>query len=257
MTVPAYLINLDRSPDRLGEISEQLSALGIAFERVPAVDGRNLSDDDIGAVRVDTPGWLPLSAGEVGCFLSHRTCWRRIAEGEAAYGCVFEDDVLLSAHLPGFLSNADWIPSDADLVKIEDPGIRVWFDANVLNRANGFRLATVRSPNYRAGGYILAKTTARRLLEMTERFAIPVDLLLFDHTRGFATKMTIYQLIPALCAQKKGQSVDDLDTTIDARGRFEREGWLAYQGRRYKQEAWKLWHRLHGRRRMAVGFDQQ
>jgi len=257
MTIPVYFINLDRSPDRCAEMSQRLSALGVAFERVAAVDGRRLSNHAIDSVRVDTPGWVSLSAGEVGCFLSHRMCWQRIADGKSAFGCIFEDDVLLSSRLPEFLSDIKWIPVDADIVKIEDPGIRVWFDASLAKTSDGFRLGKVRSPNYRAGGYILSKENARRLLRLTERFSIPVDLLLFDHTRGFATKMTIYQLIPALCAQKKGSAVDDLDSTIDERGRFEREGWLAYQGRRYTQEAWKVWHRLRGRRRMAVGFDHQ
>ena len=107
MVIPVYFINLDRSPDRRAEMSQRLSALGIAFERVPAIDGRSLSSSAVDAVRIDTPGWKPLSAGEIGCFLSHRECWRRIAQGDEAYGCVFEDDVLLSSRLRDFLSGTD------------------------------------------------------------------------------------------------------------------------------------------------------
>jgi glycosyl transferase family 25 len=196
-----------------------------------------------------------LSAGEVGCFLSHRTCWERIAAGESEYGCIFEDDVLLSSRLPEFLADTNWIPRDAEIVKIEDAGIRVWLDPALIKSADGFRLGRLRSANYRAGGYILSRESAKRLLAATAQFAIPVDLVLFDHSRGFATKMVIYQVVPALCVQKKGRTIDDADTTIDERGRFEREGSLARQARRYLQEGWKLWHRLRGRRRMSVGFD--
>jgi hypothetical protein len=40
-----YVINLDRRPDRLQEISQRLSALGLSFKRVPAVDCLTLLDD--------------------------------------------------------------------------------------------------------------------------------------------------------------------------------------------------------------------
>jgi hypothetical protein len=36
MTIPAYLINLDRSPDRLAEMQARLDALGVTFIRVAA-----------------------------------------------------------------------------------------------------------------------------------------------------------------------------------------------------------------------------
>jgi glycosyl transferase, family 25 len=40
-----YVINLDRRPDRLAEISQRLDALGLTFTRVPAVDGLTLPDN--------------------------------------------------------------------------------------------------------------------------------------------------------------------------------------------------------------------
>jgi glycosyl transferase family 25 len=133
-------------------MSQRFSDLGVAFERITAVDGRHLRTEEIDALRIQTPGWIPLSAGEVGCFLSHRQCWQRIAQGEEPYGCVFEDDVLLSSRLPEFLSDTIWIPKDTDIVKIEDAGIRVWLDRAFIERADGFRLGRLRSANYCAGG---------------------------------------------------------------------------------------------------------
>ena len=37
---PIYVINLDRSPERLKEITHQLEKFGLIFERVQAVDGK-------------------------------------------------------------------------------------------------------------------------------------------------------------------------------------------------------------------------
>ena len=39
-----YLVNMDRSTERLEIMSQRLATLGIAFERVAAVDGYKLAD---------------------------------------------------------------------------------------------------------------------------------------------------------------------------------------------------------------------
>src|SRR5262245_47643789 len=41
-----FVINLDRSPNRLALVREQLTCLGLAWERVPAVDGSTFSLPD-------------------------------------------------------------------------------------------------------------------------------------------------------------------------------------------------------------------
>lgn len=254
--IPVYLINLDRSPDRLAQMQALLGALGVAFVRVPAIDGRMLTDAQCKAVRGQHKEWLPLPASEIACFLSHRACWQRIADGPAPYGCVFEDDMLLSPRLRDFLADPSWIPADADIVKIEEGYNRVWLDTPLRQMRDGFRLGRLRSSHYRAGGYIVSRDAARRLLAMTERFGLPVDLVMFDFSIGRAAALKIYQLLPALSAQQKGSALDDGTTTIRERSNFRRRGELARQGRRYADEFRKACHRLHGRCRTAVGFDK-
>jgi glycosyl transferase family 25 len=255
MTIPAYLINLDRSPDRLGRMQARFDALQVGFVRVTAADGKALSDAEREAVSARHEDWLPLTASEIGCFLSHRDCWRRIAEGDARYGCVFEDDMLLSRHLKDCLAEASWIPADAEIVKIEEGHNRVWLDMPLYELKDGFRLGRLRSTHYRAGGYIVSRDAARRLLAMTERFALPTDLFLFDAAIGEASRFVIYQLLPALAEQEKGTALEAEGGTI-ARSGFRRESEWARQRRRYADEFRKLWHRLRDRRRFAVGFDQ-
>lgn len=254
--IPVYLVNLDRSPDRLAEMQARLDALGVAFVRVPAVDGRLLTDAEREATRAAHKAWSPLSASEIGCFLSHRACWRRIAEGPARHGCVFEDDMLLSPRLRDFLADDSWIPADAEIVKIEEGYSRVWLDAPLREIKDGFRLGRLRGTHYRAGGYLVSRDAARRLLAMTERFGLPVDLVLFDFATGRAAELKIYQLLPALSVQKKGRSLNESTATIVERSDFRHQGEPARLCRHYAEEFRKLWHRLRGRRRMAVGFDE-
>ena len=69
------VVNLDRSPERLAAISAQLEKLGVPFERVVALDGRELADDFVEAASpkqlVNKTYHRALSKAEVACSLSH------------------------------------------------------------------------------------------------------------------------------------------------------------------------------------------
>ncbi|MDZ7824293.1 MAG: glycosyltransferase family 25 protein [Ahrensia sp.] len=48
----AWFINLDRSPERLAHMKSVLGKLDIAFERIKAVDGRDLTEAQINEVHM-------------------------------------------------------------------------------------------------------------------------------------------------------------------------------------------------------------
>ena len=82
-----YLINLDRRPERLAHMREQLD--GVAFERI---------------CRCRRGGTRPatikgLTRFELACLESHRTAWRGCLTSDASFACFLEDDVHLQ---PGF-----------------------------------------------------------------------------------------------------------------------------------------------------------
>ena len=58
---------------------------------------------------------LPLVPAEIGCYLSLRKAWERIAEGDAEGGFIFEDDLNAAPDLAPILealssdSTEDWI----------------------------------------------------------------------------------------------------------------------------------------------------
>ncbi len=101
-----YLINLDRSPDRLATMSEQLSAAGIAFERVAATDGTMLRDETFAEHTRANNYYKPLRRGEVGCYLSHLETLQRFIDSGRPYALILEDDVVLSDGLSGLVTAA-------------------------------------------------------------------------------------------------------------------------------------------------------
>ena len=96
----AFLINLDRNPERLAFMRGQLDRLGIPFERFPAVYGRELSPEarakGFSRVRSFIASKKRLSDAEIGVAMSHVGCCRRMVEANDRYALVLEDDVVLS-----------------------------------------------------------------------------------------------------------------------------------------------------------------
>ena len=76
------VVNLDRSPDRWKAIKTQLDQLQIPVERLEAVDGKLLSEEDVEKLTssVHFSMGRDLERGEIGCFLSHRKCWKKLVD---------------------------------------------------------------------------------------------------------------------------------------------------------------------------------
>lgn len=88
-----FVINLDRRPDRLTQIASHLTALGIQFERVPAVDGD----------ATELPAKWSYTPGAFGCLLSHLKCYQTISnQNIKGWTLILEDDAVFS---PTFLTD--------------------------------------------------------------------------------------------------------------------------------------------------------
>ncbi|WP_287886390.1 MULTISPECIES: glycosyltransferase family 25 protein [Paracoccus] len=190
--IPVYLINLDGSDERLRSATRQLDEAGIAFERVPAFDGRALQVDEF--PDYDPAGAMaymgrPLRGGEIGCYLSHLDCARRFLDSGAEYGVVFEDDMQLK---PGFAEGlrilSDWLDRhdrDWDLInigagqhKIFTPvmGFEVAGRHHELTRAHYFPMT--------ATGLIWSRQGAETFVSTHRRITAGVD----NHFRHWLTR---------------------------------------------------------------------
>ena len=72
--IPVFVISLSRSAERREMACKQMKHLGIQFSFFDAIDGRNLTEGDVGLVdMVEAKAFSghELSPGEIGCALSH------------------------------------------------------------------------------------------------------------------------------------------------------------------------------------------
>jgi len=181
-----YLINLDRNPDRLAHMRNQLN--GIAFERLSAIDGSN-----------QPPTAKGLTRFELACLESHRLAWRRFLAGPAAHACFLEDDLHIWPGFAALVGAGDWVPADAHSVKLDtylqpvELGEKRW-------AVGGRQVARLYSRHQSSAAYILTRDGAARYLELTASASLPADYSLFpNHPRRAGLR--IYQLYLAIAIQ--------------------------------------------------------
>ncbi len=182
-------------------MSAEAERAGVAVERLSAVDAQEPDVAARAALVAPTVAGFPMSAGAFACFASHRLVWERLLASGDSLGLVMEDDLNLAPGL-GRLMKPDWIPADADIVKLETWGSRCHVARDGAD-VDGRRVSRLLSTHIGAGCYILSKATAERLLAMTESYSDPVDELLFNDGLGFWPTAVIYQVTPAPAVQGK------------------------------------------------------
>lgn len=196
-----YIINLDRAPERLNYMRQTLSEMGLGFIRAAAVDGSKMTEPQRRQVQQPSEKFYYLGPGELGCFLSHRLCWKLAAEAEEPHACIFEDDIHLSPDAGDILHDASWIPGDADIIKVETNFAKTLVESNSLPAPCGRSVSRLLGKHTSSGGYIISKKCAQRLYDMTDVVTAPLDQFVFNPVCEIFNELKIYQLTPALCVQ--------------------------------------------------------
>jgi len=215
--IKCYVINLDRSKDRLEHITRVFDEQRLSFERVPAVDGAILSDEEFKQHSDKFILSRKLVKSELGCFLSHRECWRRIVENDSPWVAVFEDDILFSSNISILLQDVSWIPKDTDIVKLDtyqDNKERKYTigPTHYISTKNKlpYRIGRLLSKHYCTGGYIISKQCAKKLYDSVEYAFAPIDVIYFNANYGMLLELNVQQMIPAVVIQQS-----EYESTID------------------------------------------
>lgn len=169
MTPKIYLINLARSPDRLGYMERQLKRMGLAFERIDAIDGKDLTPDRIRELAVpervkEWPNLLTPSA--IGCSLSHVKAYRKFIEDGGNAAIFMEDDVELLEGL-GAVAEAvvGRLPLKACALLYFHGDKKAFVRRNAIDLGDERQLYQALTPwgAYTTGAYILSRQSARSI----------------------------------------------------------------------------------------------
>lgn len=196
-----YLINLDSSIDRLNAATAQLNSLGVDFERVSAVNGKNLTPNEkkaaVNKFRWDCAVGREVWDGEIGCALSHRHIREQIIRDNVPVSCVLEDDVVLSKDFPKVL---DYLEKSLDpnksmvvLLSNHEKGcVR-----GIKNK--GIGMLKTQADMF-AEGYVQTLAAARQLNNVNFPLVTPCDWWGRWVKRGI---IELYHSVPTVCSQNR------------------------------------------------------
>lgn len=214
--VVALVINLDRSPQKFQIVSERLRAAGVNdVQRVPAIDASVLSRSDIARLATKPCAvFCPREA--IAISASHTAAWKRVAESNAKYAMIFEDDVVVvddfSRKVRAVLEK---IPKDFDVLLLGcfglcDPdrkGFARLFAPGYMKNSLRYDSPHAFAPELFAGthAYIVSKKGCAKLLERIPRARFHIDwTIASEHAH-----IDIYAARPPLAFQ---ETMDDSET---------------------------------------------
>ena len=163
-----YLINMDKSKERLEKMQLQLPILGRNYTRIKAIDGKELTKDEIDENCTSLCSNF-CTKSMIGCFLSHKKAWQTMIDNNDNYAMVMEDDCELVdtfqedlKEVMNALSKIDW-----DFLYVGCSGI-----------CNTNTDACIFVPDYPVGFhcYIINNNGARKLLKYLDKVDNHVDV---------------------------------------------------------------------------------
>ena len=238
MSLPVYVINLDRRPDRWAAMSAQMDRLGIKATRIPAVDAKLLAAQEDRQRTNGKPRFWRINLGAAAGMLGHSRAMIELLGSSAPAALILEDDAELAPDTSLLLDSVDWWPAGAHVVRLEShiqakSGL---YKASPLWRSSG------RTPSGRglhrlekwcpgAAAYLIDRRGAQIALS---GFADPrqtTDQTLFNlRYSATARRLRTVQVLPAMARQREEDGTDQQAW----RERAELQGWkrLAYRLRR-------------------------
>ena len=196
MPLKTFVINLEKDTERMASIDRQLRQLGLVYERISAVYGKDLLAEERRAAFSAVRWWCamgrPVAPAEIGCALSHYKIYQQMMDDEAIpYCCILEDDIALSPAFNSTLQDVErWLDPTKPQVDILNDHQNVYGGLSVgIHRSSGGTCTD---------GYVLTRVAARNLLEANLPIIVPCDTWGRWVRQG---RIELYHAVPAVVRQ--------------------------------------------------------
>ena len=207
-----YLINMADAQQRYQAMVEKLSNIGLTAERIEAVDGR--------ALTFPIPEFSELSyklmhgrrscPPEIGCYLSHVECARRLLRSEAEFALILEDDVVFKQDFIRSVEAAIDHRKDWDILRLSTVSHGKKYAFRKLTPDRSLSIALTREKG--SGAYIVnrkaAKWIAEKLVPMRLAYDIAYDL---EYLAGLKSAF-----IYPLCATQDADNTSSIQSVARA-----------------------------------------
>jgi glycosyl transferase, family 25 len=178
--VIVYVINLDRSPERLAQISKRLATLEVSFERIAAFDA---SKQDLSVCKIDREAFTRVHGrknvrdAEIGCHQSHVIVLKKFMQSDKQFAVIFEDDIHVGDGLSATLDQLKNWHAHWDIVPIFH-----WHRGTPLQiqHAGKYALNVFLTSVTSSAAYVVNRHAAKTLLDYMQTQTACVDHELFD-----------------------------------------------------------------------------
>jgi glycosyl transferase, family 25 len=177
-----WIINLDKSKDRMNKIKENFDKYGIKYNRFSAVYGRDVSSEYIEKNVNLICKKLLCNYGTIGCAASHKYLWKQLVDSNEEFYLIFEDDIEIND------KSFDIIKKIIPFLNDEQLDID-YLNLNCVNFGCTIQKTKFKIDNYefgkpylplQTGSYIITKKGAQKLLNNISTTTYHVDFeLLF------------------------------------------------------------------------------
>ena len=223
--LPVYVINLDRRPDRWQAISDNLDRIGVAAQRIPAVDAQQLAERQKEEIARGNGPLFAINLGAAACIQGHRKAMTALLESPHPAALILEDDAELASDTPALLESTDWWPAGAMVVRLEDGLDKL----RLLRRPCGATPTGRRLHRFErwmpgSAGYLVNREGARLALDAFADPTETTDHTLFDlRVSETARRFRTVQIVPAMVRQRERSSTSDI-ASLARRGGTEGPG---------------------------------
>ena len=176
--ITIFIINLDRSVDRLKQASQAIWRENFSFERISAVDGLKIDKIEQAKPVNQSFGdyFQPLTAGEIGCFLSHVKTLQIMIDRKIDTALILEDDFKLSSQfnkqIEALISDKNNLP---DVIKICCSRRR---GEIIRELADGSRIIRSTSAPITTGAAVWTLNGAIKFMNSFNQIKRPIDVQL-------------------------------------------------------------------------------
>lgn len=195
--VMTYVINLDRSPQRLADMKQRLEPLSLQWQRVSAVEGKLLDLSTLPELSMTSfmaNHGRPVKPAEVGCYLSHlRVCRLFLEQSSHEFALILEDDVKFA---PDFMAVLDGLlqhTQDWDLVRLS--GFHSGGPVGIRQLSPGRELAIMFFKQTNSAAYLINRRAAQAMLDRLVPMTVPYDHA-FDRPWALGLKARMVSPLP-------------------------------------------------------------
>ncbi|MBS1175556.1 MAG: hypothetical protein H6R05_1687 [Burkholderiaceae bacterium] len=176
LNLQCYVINLDRSPDRLNNMEARLANMPFEWQRISAVDGSLLPEllsSEVDERNYERCHGKPIARAEVGCYLSHIRALKVFLQSANEYALILEDDAFPADDFPQVLYKLLSITPQWDVVKLS--GFHRAYPIKCIELDGKYKLGVPLARHCNTAALLYNRVAAHAVLETLLPMSLPFD----------------------------------------------------------------------------------